>query len=375
MLRSSPYFGISVALLLAALFNFLFFDTHIIQTEETNSSIVITTPEFELAPLSVEPQEPILAETLVKEEALPNTESVPTQTIPEARVALVNPILNVPVEEPIGLDAAATLLREALVNIICYVPQGSTFHSISGSGVFIDPKGIILTNAHIAQYFLYKDREVSCSIRTGSPATSAYSAEPIFISPAWVNENADILTKTNPVGTGEHDYALLAVTKPTAYNSLPETFPFVSLASVPPTASTPVVIGSYGAQFLGANQIQSSLFPTIVFGSIKNVFTFKTKTIDVLELGGSAAAQQGSSGGGVVDASGELVGTIAISTIEGVTADRTLDAISASYVRAQYASETGEALDLLLARAPLASIIKFLPLASVLEATLVSHLP
>ena len=160
---------------------------------------------------------------------------------------------------------------------------------MSGSGVIIDPKGIILTNAHIAQYFLLADRGVSCTIRSGSPAVNRYEANLVYISPAWLRANANVLTQTNPSGTGEYDFAFLAITKSKTPEALPSSFPFVPLATVPPASGTPVVIASYGAQFLESSQIQSSLFPTIVFGSVKDVFTFVSTTIDILALGGSAA--------------------------------------------------------------------------------------
>ena len=284
-------------------------------------------------------------------------------------------------DDSADFDATASALRSALVNIICYAPAGSSLRSTSGSGIFIDSKGIILTNAHIALNFLLKDRGVSCDIRAGSPATDRYEASLIYIPPAWINANASILAKTAPRGTGEYDFALLGVTKSAEGGSasggsaLSGTFPFVPLALTPPAPGTPVIIASYGAQFLESSQIQSALFPTIVFGSVKDVFTFATNTIDVLALGGSAAAQEGSSGGGVAGAVGELVGTITTSTIEGTTDTRSLDAITASYIRVAYASETGQALDLLLAEPVTASIAAFAPQLSALEAILTANLP
>ncbi len=274
-----------------------------------------------------------------------------------------------------ALDASAAILRAALVNIICYAPQGTTLHSISGSGVFIDPKGIILTNAHIAQYFLLANRDVSCIIRSGSPAVKNYNAALMYISPVWLRANATVLTQKTPNGTGEYDFALLAVTKSATTAALPSVFPSLPLAQVPPLPGTPVIIASYAAQFLDSNQVQSSLFPTVVFGSVKDVFTFVKNTIDVLSLGGSAAAQEGSSGGGVAEASGMLVGTITTSTIQGDTSTRILSAITASYIRAEYASETGKALDLLLAAPTLVSVADFTSQIPTLEAILTAHLP
>ena len=247
-------------------------------------------------------------------------------------------------------------------------------HSISGSGIIIDSKGIILTNAHVAQYFLLADRSVSCTIRSGSPAVDKYSAALEYISPAWLKANPNVLTEAAPSGTGEHDFALLAITKSATSTALPSTFPYIQLATLPPAVDAPVVIASYGAQFIDASQIASGLFPTIVYGSIKEVFTFGTNTVDVFSLGGSAAAQEGSSGGGIADASDTLVGTITTSTISGATNTRSLNAVTASYIRGDYASETGQALDSLLSESPSTAVSNFAPQISSLESIITAQL-
>lgn len=380
MQRFVPYLGIIAAFGLAALIG--------VFTNTVNAPVSERAPAAS-STLAVLPS----PDSTVPERASPEIsleadagEELPPSPAPKPPVSPVSAPAASPAAAPIAsaapvaetnaaLDAAASLLRAALVNVICYVPSGSGLHSISGSGVFVDSKGIILTNAHIAQYFLLGSRGVSCRIRSGSPAADSYEAALVFISPAWVSANASILTQESPIGTGEHDFALLAVTGSASRNALPSSFPSIPLATAPLSAGAAVVIASYGAQFLETSQIQSSLFPTIVFGSVKDVFTFATTTVDVLALGGSAAAQEGSSGGGVAAASGELAGTITTSTVEGATDTRSLDAITASYIRAAYANETGEALDLLLARPPAASVAAFTPQISALAAILTAHLP
>lgn len=320
---------------------------------------------------------PATAETAVLPDGAPpkpKPEPVPIAPAALLKATPVSAPASLSPSDSASLDASAAALRAALVNIICYAPAGSRLRSISGSGVIVDAKGTILTNAHIAQNFLLADRNVSCTIRAGSPATDAYKASLIYISPAWIQANANILTQTNPSGTGEYDFAFLAIAKSATSAALPSSFPFIPLATTPPSSGTPVVIASYGAQFLESSQVQSSLFPTVVFGSVKDVFTFAATTIDVLALGGSAAAQEGSSGGGVADASGELVGTITTSTTKGATETRALDAITASYIRAEYASETGRALDLLLAEPLLAAIADFAPQMPALESILTANL-
>lgn len=276
--------------------------------------------------------------------------------------------------ESSSLDASASALRVALVNIICYATAGSRLRSTSGSGVIVDPKGIILTNAHIAQNFLLVDRNVSCTIRSGSPAVDKYKASLIYIPSAWVSANSDILTEANPSGTGEYDFAFLAVSGPAGGGELPVSFPYIPLATVPAGVNAPVVIASYGAQFLESSQIRSSLFPTVVFGSVKNVFTFASTSVDVLALGGSAAAQEGSSGGGVSDINGQLVGTITTSTTKGATDTRSLDAITASYIRAEYFRGTGESLDVLFSKPIQDAIADFAPQMPALESTLTAQL-
>ena len=391
MQRATPYLGIVVALLLAALITT--FPGKVANSpvspavSHTASSTLAVVPSLAVPAITL----PNIESTLIastasiigtpKKTVQPMTKPAPVSAASSSPAMQTIPALVTPVPTPLissgnsALDAAATALRAALVNIVCYVPATSTLHSISGSGVIIDPKGIILTNAHIAQYFLLADRGVSCIIRSGSPAVDNYSAALIYISPIWLHANARVLTQTAPSGTGEYDFALLAITKRTAAAALPSAFPSLPLAIMPPDSGTPVVIASYGAQFLEANQIQSALFPTVVFGSVKDVYTFGTNTIDVLALGGSAAAQEGSSGGGIVDASGSLVGTITTSTTQGTTDTRSLDAITASYIRAEYATEMGSAIDFLLAESPSTAVSDFAPKIPTLEAIITAQLP
>jgi len=319
-----------------------------------------------------------------------STTTTSTQTIAPAERAPSKVVsTTIPVPPPssgrsAALTAAGSALIDALVNIICYAPAGSALHSISASGVFIDPKGIILTNAHVAQYFLLADKGVSCTIRSGTPAADRYTADLIYISPTWLKKNPSVLTETLPNGTGEYDFAFLAVSQSaprkdsgqaTTTMSLPASFPFVPLATVSPFTDTPVVIASYGAQFLEPSQIISTLFPTMVFGSVKDVFTFATNTIDVLSLGGSAIAQEGSSGGGVANVDEELVGIITTSTVSGATDTRSLSAITASYIRSEYASETGKPLNTLLFRSSSFSIANFSQQIPALESIITVNLP
>lgn len=372
MSRFTTYLGVSTALLVGVL-------TIAISDSQTpvafNSIASSTVPVITII-------EPETIEETTSKQAEPTSAS-DEKPVPSASTDVILPPIEkiaasiktaLSVAESVALDSSASALRSALVNIICYAPAGGRLRSISGSGVIVDSKGIILTNAHIAQNFLLADRNVSCTIRAGSPAIDKYKASLIYIPSAWVNTNANILTEANPSGTGEFDFAFLAISKSTTGDELPASFPSIKLATVPSSVNDPVVIASYGAQFLESSQIQSALFPTVVFGSVKKVFTFASTSVDVLALGGSAAAQEGSSGGGVSDINGQLVGTITTSTTKGATETRELDAITASYIRAEYASETGQALDLLLAKPTTTAIADFAPKIPALESILTDNL-
>ncbi len=376
MSRFISYLGVVTALI-AGIFVIAISDSIItFQTPPTVVSVASST----VSVLQVTELKEIEATTSIQVQSatVPKKKSVPPAPAPIVLSPLEEIATSIQTalspREGSSLDASASALRAALVNIICYAPAGSRLRSISGSGVIVDSKGIILTNAHIAQHFLLADRNVSCTIRSGSPAIDKYEASLIYIPSAWINANAKILTEANPSGTGEYDFAFLAITKSVTRDALPNSFQFIPLAVSPPNTKTPVVIASYGAQFLESSQIQSSLFPTIVFGSVKDVYTFMTNTIDVLALGGSAAAQEGSSGGGVSDVNSELVGIITTSTTKGTTDTRKLDAITASYIRVAYANETGSALDILLAKPTSTSIAEFAPQISVLESILTAQL-
>jgi len=106
-----------------------------------------------------------------------------------------------------------------------------------------------------------------------------------------------------------------------------------------------VAIGSYGAQTLTSKQILNSLYPTLVFGSVRDVYTFEKHTIDVLSLGGSAAAQEGSSGGGAVNSKGELVALITTSTNQGDLLKRDMHAITVGHIRRSFKDDMSMSFD------------------------------
>ncbi len=258
------------------------------------------------------------------------------------------------------LDGAGSKLLKSLVNIVC-ISSVHSIPSISGSGVIIDSRGIILTAAHVAQLFLLQDYlgpdKVACIIRTGSPARRSYLAEPIYVSPSWIEQNPSTLTTSSPTGTGENDFALLGITGTATSTPLPNSFPAIPLASDDPQQQDSVAIGSYGAQYLTASELNYSLYPILVFGTIQDRYTYDTNTVDLVSVIGSAASQEGSSGGGLVNAAGQLIGDITTSSVAGTLTTRSLNAITIGHIRRSYTTDTGQDLDSALVQQSVPSLI------------------
>jgi S1-C subfamily serine protease len=215
--------------------------------------------------------------------------------------------------------------------------------------VIIDSRGIILTAAHVAQLFMLQDylgpNTVTCLIRTGSPARRAYLAEPIYVSPSWIKNNPHTLTSTAAQGTGENDFALLGITGTATSTPLPSSFPALPLATSDPLAGQNFAIGSYGAQYLTSSELNYSLYPILVFGTVQDRYTYHANTVDLVSVIGSAASQEGSSGGALVNKDGEVNGIITTSSVAGTLATRALNAITVSHIRRSFTADTGSSLD------------------------------
>ena len=250
---------------------------------------------------------------------------------------------------PSSFSAVNIAARNALVNILCMPRGGGSLNPISGSGVIIDPRGVILTNAHVAQYVLLSEAsaiDLSCSIRSGSPATAHWVAQVLYIPRVWVDNHASEINTSHPSGTGEHDFALLYITKSIDGTPLPSQFPFLGLDARPFIAITPdVVLGvGYAAEFVGGMQTENALYPVSSIGAIGQMLTFASTTADILSLGGVVEAQSGSSGGPVVNAWNRVVGIITTTSEGATTGARNLRAISTSYIDRDFKAQTGSSL-------------------------------
>ncbi len=355
----SSFFTILAAFVAGIVFNALVLfgvtDNPAFLTRPTPERSAITAPlvnsDGEIAD-SNEPQKETKEKELPREKEVPSTPALPIATTQGTSSVSASPIVS---DTDLNTEA-----RAALVNIFCTTKEGGALHSITGSGVFIDPRGIILTNAHIAQFFLLKDYKyegyMDCLIRMGAPAEPAFKAEPIYISFPWIEKNAHILVEENPKGTGEDDFALLRITEPVrSGDALPGTFAYMTADTNEDTlvAGIPVLLAAYPAGFLDGAIVQKDLWPGSAISAIREIFTFATNTLDLISTGGSVVAQKGSSGGEVVSmATRKLIGIIVTSSEEDSTGDRDLRAITLSHINRSMFNDIGMDFSAFLAGDP-----------------------
>ena len=287
----------------------------------------------------------IISEKPTKENAPKQTENTKSQA--DSLVTKVKSLLS--------LSQINTETSKALVNVFCSQNVVGAANPITGSGVIIDPRGVVITNAHVAQFFLLKnypiENSLKCILRVGSPARAMYTAELLYISPEWINLHAKDITNSKPKGTGEHDYAFLRITGRTDPNAkLPTTFPYISIDTNSRDIKTgnKVLVAAYPAGFLGSISIQRDLYSVSSVATVGQRFTFLANTIDLFSIGGTVVSQGGSSGGAIVSNENKLIGIIVTSTKADTTAERDMRAVTLGYINRALTKNATTTIDGLL---------------------------
>jgi hypothetical protein len=253
------------------------------------------------------------------------------------------------VVESIDPETAPATALDALVNIYCTYTTAEYVKTTTGTGFFIDTDGVILTNAHVAQFLLLEGiaGEAECIIRTGNPAVPAYEAELLYISPAWIREHAKLINDQNPKGTGERDYALLYVNEALDQKPMPATFAALPFdVELPSTAilNSEVFVTGYPAPKITEEGKDILLIPKQATTSIGDLMTFGSQYIDLFTIRGTGVGEHGSSGGPVVNKDGRAIGIISTKGDDTQFGDGSLRAITLSYIDKTIREETTASL-------------------------------
>jgi hypothetical protein len=275
------------------------------------------------------------------EEELPMSEPIPEETVS----------LTEDSPSPVSISDVNALARDALVNIFCTTRTRSGISASSGSGIIIDARGVVLTDAHVAAPFLLESesaRETTdCVIRTGAPAEKTYDASLLFISSTWIEEHADLINDNHALGTGESDVALLLIDTSLTDDPLPEVFPFIPLRSIDASVEEdlPILVAGYPAEFLSGSAITRDLWPVTALTQVLDIYTFGDNTLDLFSVEGNIAAQQGSSGGGMIALDDTTLAGIVVTSSEGDNTDeRVLNAITPYHINHVFLADAGMSL-------------------------------
>ncbi len=240
----------------------------------------------------------------------------------------------------------ATDPLEALVNIYCTYERDQELRVITGTGFFVDSDGIILTNAHVAQFLLLEGvlGDARCVIRTGNPAVPSYEVALLYISPAWIMRHANQITAATPRGTGERDYALLYVTGGLNNKPIPRSFPALRLDTNELTVAArgaDAIVAGYPAETLFRNEDgTAALIPRQASTRITELMTFNTNTADIFSIAGTVVGEQGSSGGPILNSAGDVIGLISTRGDDAAFGTGSLRALTIPYIARTYQEET-----------------------------------
>src|SRR3989344_640209 len=151
------------------------------ETAETPGTFEATTtvaffPEAEVAP----PPKVQVIHTPEPAEQIPVVQQAPPPPADNEESSGVSRLENPYPFAPLPEETLNANARAALIHILCIVNGDQ---SVSGSGVLIDARGVVLTNAHVGQFVLLSEvsSNITCTARTGTPAKAAWKMRTLYM--------------------------------------------------------------------------------------------------------------------------------------------------------------------------------------------------
>lgn len=270
--------------------------------------------------------------------------------------------------------AGPSPLPDATVNLFCKLKVGNKVIVTTGTGSFISERGVILTNAHVAQYFLAIERgklKGDCSVRAGSPAKRSYQASVLYFPPTWLSDNAEGIRSNSNESDGKRDFALLYVTGQSG------PFPYLAYdAALPLKVGEQVAFAGYPSEGLSYRKILNALSLVTSSTTVTSVRSYAAAspanspsymetvlkemgvmpsympqshaaepTDELIALAPADGAKSGVSGAAIVDGRNFVRGVI---TSKGLNGTMSTYGLSLPYVSRTVRSYTGLPLELFL---------------------------
>lgn len=250
------------------------------------------------------------------------------------------------------LEIPEEVIARSLVNIFCQYTTDSYIRTTTGTGYFIHANGVILTNAHVAQFLLFENTDIvqdaACTIRSGNPAVAQYKAELLYIPPAWISEHAALVSDETPVGTGERDYALLYVSASATDTPLPTVFPHITINTDLVSRALEndrVFVAGYPGEALFRDGADAKLTPLVAATTVSQIYTFGSNYGDIFSIHNSEVGKHGASGGPIINEDGEAIGLIVTKGNAETEGPQSLRGLTLSYVDRTITEETGFSLE------------------------------
>lgn len=311
-----------------------------------------TPPEKSKSKTPTKKNEPVAATYIPKEAPIQiDTKTIPINVQPSLSTLPIPSIDDLPIASDIinskrlgEWTAAFETSNQSIVNILCISSKGNLVTVSTGSGVIIGSQGIILTNAHVAQTFLLPNQD--CTIRQGAIAADKYKASLVYINENWLRKNAANIFSNNARGTGEDDFALLAITKsinPSDPSSNIKYTKFQTDEIRQGVKGVQILAAGYPGGTLGALSLRKFLSFAYDTINISNVYTLDSRHTDIIETDVTKIGQHGSSGGGLFNVEGNLIGLIVSVNTNGNSSK--VNALSLPYINRAIKNDSGKTLD------------------------------